>query len=160
MEKKAKFGIIFVCTGNTCRSPMAEFMFKAYLKEKKRSADFAVSSAGLYAQRGDILSSTADECLDVLGVKHNKERKAKPFTVMMAEDNALIVAMTARHAELIGEGDGGRVISFDEIIGRPVDDPFGGSLQSYINCATTIRSAFDKLLDIADGMIEENKKAK
>ncbi len=146
-QDKKKFNIVFVCTGNTCRSPMAEYMFKAYLKTKKRAADFAVSSAGLYARRGDVLSATADEALDALGVKHAAARKSKPFTVMMAEDSDLIVAMTERHAQIIGDGD---VISYDRLIGKPVDDPFGGSLDSYINCAKAIGSGFDALLALCD----------
>lgn len=150
MEKKRKFNLVFVCTGNTCRSPMAEFMFKAYLKTKKRHGDFNVLSAGLYARRGDVLSATADEALDALGVKHNADRRAKPFTVMMAEDSDLIVAMTERHADIIGDGD---VTSFDRLIGKPIDDPFGGSLESYLNCAKAIQSGFDALLELCDKML-------
>ncbi|MCH5163263.1 MAG: low molecular weight protein arginine phosphatase [Clostridiales bacterium] len=147
MEAKKKFNIIFVCTGNTCRSPMAEFMFKAYLKEKKRQGDFNVQSAGLYARKGDVMSSTAAEALTALGVKHNEKRRSKAFTVMMAEDSDLIVAMTARHADLIGDGN---VISFEKLIGSPIDDPFGGSLQSYLDCAKSIRLGFDNLLALCD----------
>ncbi len=72
-----KLNIIFVCTGNTCRSPMAEFLFKDYLKQKKRSADFTVSSAGLLAEKGSALSPQADAVLTDLGVKHASDRKAK-----------------------------------------------------------------------------------
>ncbi|MDE7464210.1 MAG: low molecular weight protein arginine phosphatase [Clostridiales bacterium] len=154
MEKKDKFNLIFVCTGNTCRSPMAEYMFKAYLKTKKRQSDFNVQSAGLYARRGDVLSATADEALDALGIKHSAARRAKPFTVMMAEDSDLIVAMTERHAEIIGDGD---VISYDRLIGKPVDDPFGGSLDSYLNCAKAIRSGFDDLLALCDKLASQKQ---
>ena len=35
-KSKIKLNVIFVCTGNTCRSPMAEFLFKDYLRDKKR----------------------------------------------------------------------------------------------------------------------------
>lgn len=154
MEKKQKFNLVFVCTGNTCRSPMAEFMFKAYLKTKKRYGDFNVSSAGLYARKGDVLNPTADEALDALGIKHSEGRKAKPFTVMMAEDSDLIVAMTANHADIIGEGD---VISYEQLIGKPVDDPFGGSLDSYIASATAIQSGFDNLLALCDRLFAQQK---
>ena len=56
---KVKVKIIFVCTGNTCRSPMAEFLFKAYLKERKRAGDFTVTSAGLEAGKGDVMTRQA-----------------------------------------------------------------------------------------------------
>ena len=76
-EKKIKLNVLFLCTGNTCRSPMAEFMFKDYLREKKRIGDFNVSSAGLEAGKGDILTPQAAEAMETLGVKHNAERNAR-----------------------------------------------------------------------------------
>lgn len=132
-------------------------MFKAYLKEKKRSSDYTVSSAGLYARKGDVLSATANEALDFLQVKHTPDRRARPFTVLMAEDADMIVAMTERHAELIGEGDS--LFSFEELIGRPIDDPFGGSLQSYLDCAAQIRTGFDEILRIGDAILSKKRES-
>ncbi len=149
MEKqKVKFNLVFVCTGNTCRSPMAEYMFKAYLKEKKRT-DFNVTSAGLYVQKGDVLSATAHEALDILGVKHNPERRARAFTVLMAEDSDLIVTMSERHSRMCGEGD---IVSCEKLIGMPISDPFGCPVEAYIECATQMRGAFDAILELCDGM--------
>ncbi len=153
-QKKIKLNVVFVCTGNTCRSPMSEYMFKAYLKEKKRYGDFTVTSAGLYVRRGDKLSATADEALDYLGIKHDHDRRAKPFTLLMAEDCDLIVAMTERHAELI---DSDKVVSFEQLIGRAIDDPIGGSLSNYLDCAALIRSSFDALMKMCDGLLEAKR---
>ena len=149
-ETKRKTKVIFVCTGNTCRSPMAEFMFKDYLRAKKRSGDFVISSAGLVAQRGDTLNPTADKALDVLGIKHNKDRKARVFTVQMSQENDLIIAMTESHAERCGNGD--NVVSFEQLIGTFVGDPYGGSLADYLDCAALMRSAFDRILALCDGL--------
>lgn len=146
MEGK-KTSIIFVCTGNTCRSPMAEFMFKDYLRQKKRIGEFAVSSAGLEAAKGDKIMPQAVEALTVLGVKHNPERKAKVFTVAMSMDGDLIVGMTAEHALRC---DSDNAISYVDLIGRQVSDPYGYGTQVYLMCAEQIRSGFDKLLEIAD----------
>jgi len=152
--EKIKVVVTFVCTGNTCRSPMAEYMFKAYLKEKKRLSDFSVNSAGLYARRGDVLSATAHDALEFLGVKHNQARRAKPFTVQMQEDSDIVVTMSERHKAMC---DGDNVISFDEIVGAPIADPFGGSLQTYLDCAAQIRSAFDEILKICDGILKRKR---
>ncbi len=100
---KVKVKILFVCTGNTCRSPMAEFMFKEYLKEKKCGGNFSVSSAGLYAERGAVLSDGADKALEALGVKHTM-RKARMLTVQMCNDADVIIAVTNEHARACGEG--------------------------------------------------------
>ena len=146
-EQKEKFSIIFVCTGNTCRSPMAEFLFKDYLRQKKRTADFSVTSAGLEAGKGDRIMPQAVEALSTLGVKHNQDRKAKVFTVGMSLDGNLIVGMTPEHALRC---DSDNAISYVDLIGRPVPDPFGYNTQAYLMCAELIQSGFDKILEIAD----------
>ena len=146
-EKKEKFSIIFVCTGNTCRSPMAEFLFKDYLKQKKRSGDFAVSSAGLEAGKGDRIAPQAVEALTTLGIKHNPERKARVFTVGMSLDGDLIIGMTDEHAMRC---DSDNAISFVDLIGRPIPDPYGYNTQAYLMCAAQMQTAFDKILEIAD----------
>ncbi|MCH5161152.1 MAG: hypothetical protein J1G04_03890 [Clostridiales bacterium] len=150
--KKKKFNILFVCTGNTCRSPMAEFMFKKYLKDKKRSGDFVVSSAGLTPERGSNISDNAVATLELLGVECNKARKAKTFTVKMSMDADLIVAMTDRHAAECGDGD--NVMSFDDF-GAPIYDPYGGPLQAYIECAVRMRECFDAILAECDKRIQQ-----
>lgn len=150
-----KLSIMFVCTGNTCRSPMAECLFKDYLKQKKRSGDFSVSSAGLLANRGDVMSEGADAALRILGVKHNPERKARVFTVRMAMDSDLIVAMSESHAERCGSDN---AYSFERIAGYAVPDPYGGSTQEYLECAKIMRNAFDKILLLADRLLEEKRK--
>lgn len=156
-EKKIKLNIVFVCTGNTCRSPMAEYMFKAYLKEKKRYGDFTVTSAGLYAKRGDKLSEAAHETLDEFGIKHDKERKARPFTLQMADDSDAVFAMTENHARLCGDVE--NVYSFDSVTGRAVDDPYGGDAESYRKTAKQIYAAFDAILEICDGLLEKKRES-
>ena len=153
-DKKIKLNVMFVCTGNTCRSPMAEFLFKDYLKQKNRSGDFSVSSAGLEAAKGDVMTEQADEALNVLGVKHNGERKARIFTVQMSLDSDLIIGMTREHAMRCYSDN---ATSFADITGRPVADPYGMSVQVYLECAAQIRSAFDKILEIADERLTEKR---
>lgn len=155
-KTKIKLNVIFVCTGNTCRSPMAEFLFKQYLKDNKRASDYSVTSAGLYAERGDKLNPTAHATLELLGVKHNAERKAKPFTVQMSLDGDLIVAMTERH---VASCDSENAISYAQLIGREIIDPIGGTLQTYLDCAAQLGSGFDALIKIADARLERKREA-
>ncbi len=123
-------------------------MFKAYLKEKKRFADYSVSSAGLHAVRGDVLSKGADEALTFFGVSHT-ERKARMFTVSMSRDADVIVAMSERHAALCGDGD--NVYSFEDFgAGTPIPDPFGAPTQVYIDCAAAMRARFDEIFALCE----------
>lgn len=149
---KEKVSIIFVCTGNTCRSPMAEFMFKDYLREKKRTGDFTVSSAGLEAAKGDRMTPQAIEALIVLGIKHNPERKARVFTVQMSLDGDIIVGMTDEHAMRC---DSDNAISYVDLIGSRIPDPYGYNTQAYLMCAEQIRRGFDKLLELGDSKLKE-----
>ncbi len=153
-DKKKKFGIVFVCTGNTCRSPMAEFMFKAYLKEKGVAGLYSVSSAGLYARRGDVLSENADKALSFLGIPHT-QRKARTFTAGMALDSDLVVAMSERHAAECG--DVKNVCTFEDVGAvAPIADPYGGSLQDYLDCAAQMRACFDGLFSLCERLRSED----
>lgn len=154
-EKKIKVNIVFVCTGNTCRSPMAEFMFKDYLREKKRIGDFNVTSAGLEAGKGDVLTPQAAEAMDVLGVKHNKDRKARVFTVQMALENDIIIGMTDEHAYRCRSDN---AVSFTELIGSPIADPYGRSVNVYLDTAAQMRTAFDAILKLGDEKLEQKRK--
>ena len=151
---KVKVKIIFVCTGNTCRSPMAEFLFKAYLKERKRAGDFTVTSAGLEAGKGDVMTRQADEALTALGVKHTPDRKARVFTVQMSLENDLIIGMTDEHAMRC---DSDNAVSFRELIGSQIADPYGRSTQAYLDCAAQMSEAFDAILALADKKLLEKR---
>ena len=131
---------------------MAEFMFKAYLKDKKRASDFSVSSAGLYAERGAVLSEGADKALEALNVKHTV-RKAKLLTVRMCNDADVIIAVTAAHASACGED----AYSFEGLTGKPVADPYGGSLSVYLNCAAQMREAFDKIFELCEQKLAQKR---
>lgn len=146
-NEKVKLSVMFVCTGNTCRSPMAECLFKNYLKSQKRSGDFTVSSAGLFAERGDKISAGACEALKVLNIAHNAERKARVFTVQMSMDQDVIVGMSYKHAAKCGSKN---AVSFDDLIGEPIPDPYGGTVNDYLECAVKISSAFPQLLELCD----------
>lgn len=133
---------------------MAEFMFKDYLRKKKRIGDFNVSSAGLEAGKGDTLAPQAAEAMELIGVKCDPKRKARVFTVQMSLENDVIVGMTDEHAYRCRSDN---AVSFTELIGKPIADPYGCNVHVYLDTAAEMRSGFDVLLALCDEKLAEKR---
>ena len=153
--KKRK--IIFVCTGNACRSPMAEFLLKDYLKKNKITS-VTVSSAGLSA--GDEMSAEARAALAFLDVPF-KKRKAKQLTSIMVDNNDLVVCMTDSHKRAIvnhmGELD--KIVTVASLTdGRDVADPYGQDIETYITVAKYLSYAMKDVVTRLDDLDNFSKK--
>ena len=128
--------IIFVCTGNTCRSPMAE----GYLKSK-RIPNLIVESRGLY-EGGDAVSENSAAAMEEIGIDI-KDHISKGLS---HEDlNAdLFIAMTKSHLLTL------KSIGIDEekikVLGEGISDPFMQPLSVYRNCRNEITHGIDDLL--------------
>ena len=89
--------ILFVCTGNVCRSPMAEGLFERMIAERP---DLRVLSAGVSTYPGQPPSAHAVEVLAELGVDISHHR-SKPLSEKVVEEADLIVVMTRSHLDSI-----------------------------------------------------------
>ncbi len=134
-SRPRKKKIIFVCTGNTCRSPMAEHIFRYILRKKRKLSLYDVSSAGLSADEGAPMTDHARTALEKLGVRVRRKHAARQLTPLMAEQADFIVCMTQAHKyELRDFGD--KVKTVGELTGGPdVPDPYMGSLEVYLRTA-------------------------
>ncbi|MEQ6390175.1 low molecular weight protein arginine phosphatase [Bacillaceae bacterium S4-13-58] len=125
--------ILFVCTGNTCRSPMAE----AILKHKYPS-QFNVKSAGVYAGQGMPASEGTQNALQAKGIPC--EHQSQPVSKEVIDWADLILTMTEEHKQaLIMEfpETGRKVFTLKEYVNidsnesRDIMDPFGGPQHVY-----------------------------
>lgn len=128
--------IVFVCTGNTCRSPIAEGLLLATIPSYWRSG-IAVSSAGTSAWDGQPASESAVEALGEIGIDISRHR-ARMLTREIIEAAALVVALARCHRDTILElapEAAGRVLVIGELEpGRDdpdVPDPIGGEIDLY-----------------------------
>lgn len=147
--------VIFVCTGNTCRSPLAEGLFK-YKLQKLNIDGVEVTSAGLAAFAGDEVSVNSVNAAQNYGVDISAHR-ARPLSPYEL-DNSLIFCLGASHYNALAPFvDKDRLF----ILGKGISDPYGGTQEIYDRCAEEISQALDGVLKtvIQFGTIIEPMKA-
>ena len=147
LRRLSSMMVLFVCTGNTCRSPMAETLFRELIAERLRCrADeierhgVVVASAGIAAWGGAKASTGALEAMRERGADLSGH-ESQPLTENLARQADVIWTMTASHrAHILAQFPeaGGRVamLSPDR---HDVIDPIGGTLATYRKCADQIR---------------------
>ncbi len=141
MKKK---NIIFVCTGNTCRSPMAEIILKNKLKLVGVD-NIKVSSAGLSATAGEKISRNSLLALKQLGYKAYAF-KSKPLTHKAILKADLVLCMTASHKTWLKGYD--NVFTIAEVTGLgDINDPYGGDLSIYIKTSHQLEDACNVILN-------------
>lgn len=134
--------ILFVCTGNTCRSPMAEGLFKKFISDKKIE-NIECSSAGLFAMTGDEVSQNSVEACERFGVDISSHR-ARRITAYILDETDKFVCMTKEHAASLS-----LYVPSEKIIvlGDGIPDPYGGNIETYMMCANSIRTSLSEQFD-------------
>lgn len=158
VKKFMKRKIVFVCTGNTCRSPMAAGIAKKLISESLglRAGDLHengvdIVSAGLYCSNGSPPAVEAEFAAEKIGVNisHHKSRK---LTQGMVKSADVVLCMSAFHVEgvqgLTGE-PANKIQLLDEQ--EEISDPIGGGADVYVKTSEHIERALQ--LRITRGLI-------
>jgi len=146
--------VLFVCSGNTCRSPLAAMMARR-AAERPGIMDFHVRSAGVYAAEGEPASEGAlllarERGLDL---RRHRSRRLTPELISWAD---LVVGMTQSHLHAVQASEAApRCALATEFLpaghpacGKPVPDPIGGGWAAY-------SGTFDLLRECVDALCEE-----
>lgn len=145
--------ILFVCTGNTCRSVMAEALLRHYWEREGDDRELKISSAGLAAIPGDQASEHVHTLLSEEGVDVSAHEAAL-LNDALVEKAELILVMTAGHKEALlarFPQAGSKTYLLKEYAGinasnLDVADPFGCSLAKYRHALEEIRESIAKLM--------------
>ncbi len=135
--------VLFVCTANICRSPMAAALLRARLqKEQPDWQDWRVDSAGTWALDGDMAAKNSRQVMTERGLDITNHR-ARTVTEAMLREYDLILTMEPGQKEALQiefPAVAGRVFLLDEMGGGAVAvaDPYGGSLAEYRKAAETM----------------------
>ena len=132
--------ILFVCSGNTCRSPMAEGLFKKYLSDNNIN-NIEVSSAGIAAFSGDTVSDGSVTAAKKRGVdiSSHRARRINPEDIFTTD---LFVCMSRSHAAALLP-----LCGKERIMVLNIPDPFMESDEVYEDCCKQIESTFPQVLE-------------
>jgi glycine hydroxymethyltransferase len=147
--------VLFVCTGNICRSPIAEGLFHHLVRGRQ---DIEVSSAGVHVVRGQPPSLYAVQVCAAEGIDISHLR-SQPLTATLVDRATHIFAMTGAHLETIhllfphGADKSYLLREFEEsgtTVWRDVPDPIGLGRDVYEVCAATIKNALPSVLSFVE----------
>jgi protein-tyrosine-phosphatase len=149
--------ILVVCSGNTCRSPLAAALLAARLADEPALARVTVTSAGTSAWDGSPASEGSYLVALERGLDLSNHR-ARMLTAEQVQAADLILTMTGAHASRVADlGGASKVATMREFAGLPsherdVPDPFGGDVEAYRATANLLAELIEAIVSrLRDG---------
>src|SRR5215475_6582077 len=148
--------VLFVCTGNVCRSPMAEGIFRHAVQGH---GNYRVFSAGLGAMEGQPPSHYAVQAVRELGIDISSQR-SRMLTPELVHHADYIFGMTHSHVDTVmllyphAAEKTFLLREFDETLDtfeKDISDPIGGSYEVYLNCRDQIEQGIVSVLRFIEG---------
>jgi protein-tyrosine phosphatase len=153
IERLLKTTILFICSGNTCRSPMAETIARHFLAEKLGTTPedlekkgIFVTSAGAFALPGARATPQGVEALSGLGMDLSRHR-SRPLTVELIHQADVIYAMGAGHVRAVTAlvpSAADKTFPLDP--DQDIEDPIGGDVDLYVDVAKLLQTLIEKRL--------------
>ena len=145
--------ILFVCTGNTCRSPMAEYLLKDLIKKSQKHdlANWEILSAGISAIKGVEANDKTIKVMSELEIDLEKH-SSKNINDINLKNEDIIITMSRKHSRFLlleypDQAD--KIFTLKEFAGaddRDIEDPFGLSLEVYRETRDVLKKELEKIL--------------
>lgn len=146
--------ILFICTGNTCRSPLAQYLFNAKIDKTELAGQFYALSAGIYAT--DAPASKGAQAVmrkRKADLQHHRARRVVEEDIKHAK---LVLCMSQSHTDILQSlypAYRAKIHNFGAYIGNKKDvvDPYGAEQVVYEKTARQIEEYIDKLIEKLKG---------
>lgn len=146
--------IIYICTGNICRSPMAHWYMQKKIKDFGNQNDYLIDSCGTSAQSGQPATKNAIEAISEYDVDM-KNHRAKYIDEVNLTNYDLIICLTESHKNIVlymYPNIKDKIFTLKEYINKDteykdIDDPWGFDINVYRTCAEEIVENVDKLIE-------------
>ncbi|MDQ8197795.1 low molecular weight protein arginine phosphatase [Pelagicoccus enzymogenes] len=159
--------IVFICTANTCRSPMAAALFRhALAAQDDPLRSLKVSSAGVSAFPGQAASSNSVEALKKVGIDL-KDHRSQGLSQELVDNALAFFCMTDSHLAMLNyqiDPPPANAFLMRQFMGDGVDDqipdPFGGNLHLYESCRDSMVEAIPSLIEVVQKLQANAKQEK
>lgn len=172
VSQNSKFNILFVCSGNSCRSPLAEGLLRMKIPSRLQD-EVVIKSAGTLGIDGSPAARYSVQIVQEMGGDISGHRSQGVTEELMAETD-LILAMAAEHVEYLhGEFPQYRENIFllkrfaraanetgdhDDPEGDDIFDPIGSSKETYRACAEIIDAELERVMPTLVNFIQERRR--
>ncbi|MGI6298621.1 MAG: L-threonylcarbamoyladenylate synthase [Saccharofermentanales bacterium] len=149
MKKETAMKLLFICTGNTCRSPMAAYLFNHFSADSGHSAE----SAGLAARNGDSISENARLVLEAEYGIDASDHRSRLFELELAAGFDRVLTMNSSQRDYLRSllpDQAAKIMTIGEAAGLPaeaVEDPFGQSREIYLQTARQLERLIKLILE-------------